>query len=321
MTSVPCRLLTIISLALATGGCGGDPVSPPPDPTPRPELSITDRSRAFFFINRVVLESDGWPERYGAYGIFVCDPVLTAAHIAQIRGDFPGAVLLTYANAQSVRIHMHTQPYWQALTAAFDSSLCIRNLETDTVVRLDYDTPAFVLRPPSIEALVAFHHEVTMALGTDGIYVDQVTWTFPEWKRVLLLQLAPVFDVDDDGIADDLAKLDLVYGTWKPHFLQRLREEVGDQAILLANTNGPLGHPAVNGMCIENVHYRFTVAQARAWITEQVWLSRRPRYNVLWAFNGVSWWPSEALARELPSVHVGDLMPRDPDPDIEPREF
>jgi hypothetical protein len=312
--------------AVAFDGCGNEPVGPEreavePEPTRPPAVSISPGPRALFFVNRAKFEEPDWPERYRVYGLFVCDPVLDPAEIAAMRTDFPDAMLLTYANAQSVRIAMHEEPYWRALTDAFDSSLCIRDLQTGSVVRLEDDVPAFVHGPEAAEALAAFHRDVTMQLGTDGIYMDQVTVGYPEWKRVRLGQLAEGFDIDNDGVADGVAGLDATYAAWKPHFLQRLRDEIGDEAILIGNSNGPLGHPALNGMSIENVYLRFTIEEARAWVTEQVWVSRLPRVNVLWAFNGITWAPSEQLARQLPSTHVGDLDPRYLDPDRESRDW
>jgi hypothetical protein len=314
MRSASLHRIALVVVTAALNGCNPDPVGPTPEVASPPGDSIADKSRAFFIVNRAQLESAAWPEQYVAYGLFVCDPAMGPEDFQTIRTVFPDAIVLAYANAQNARIAMSDSPYWQAFTAAFDSALCIRNLETGSVVRLHQGLPSFVLRHESIEALVAFHRDVTMSLNVDGIYMDQVTLGYPEWKRVLLLQMAPLFDIDDDGVADDLARLDATYAAWKPHFLQRLREEVGDLAVVLANTNGPLGHPGLNGMTIENVHFRFTVEEAAAWITQQHAVSWLPRYNVLWAIHGSSRAPSEALAACLPNTLVGDLTPRNPDP-------
>ena len=64
------------------------------------------------------------------------------------------------------------------------------------------------------------------AVGWDGVYLDQCTEVFPESRKRLLERITTRFDVDGDGVADDLATLDLQYETWRPYFTARLREEL-----------------------------------------------------------------------------------------------
>ncbi len=322
-------LVLLLTVFLSVGGCltlpepGTDPPpgakaadstdggedDPPVDPPP-----AVDPPRAFHFLQSTHLWSPDWPEAYAEYDVFVANPSLTADNLATIRADIPGAMCLASGSAQDVPIHVYpNNPYFAALDAAFDSSLCIRNLTTGDVVRIygaepgdpGAGIPAFIVRKESADALVAFHRDVTMAAGWDGLYVDMCTGAYPNWKLEDLLEIAPNFDIDDDGVGDHTADLHIQYGTWRPYFTQRLREELGSQVVIVGNSGGPLADAALNGITLEGVGSRFTIAEARSALDGAEAAAWAPFLAVLWATTPESEQPSLDLAAEREGVHFG----------------
>ncbi len=292
-----------------SSGGGGDDKLPPDDGTDPPV-----EGQAFFILQGTHLRSDEWPEAFADYDVLVTTPSLGADDVAGIRADLPGVRLLAYTNVQDMPLGLHSaNAYWRGLEAVFDSSLCIRNLSTGNVVRiygadpedLSVGTPAYIMSREAADVLVAFHRDVTMTAGWDGMYVDQCTALYPSWKVSQLLDITTNFDIDDDGFGDLPASLLAQHETWRPYFTQRLREELGEAAVIVGNSGGPLADAALNGITLEGVGARFTVAEAGAYLDEAEAATSRPFLAILWATTAESEAPSRELADARESVHFG----------------
>lgn len=279
------------------------------EPTPVQELT-----RAFFILQHADLSSPQWPAAFQEYRIFVCNPSLESEHLDVVRRDMQDPILLAYMNVQDISIGIYPNDrYYQALTAAFDESLCIRDLATGELFSFYRDTsgasvPAFIVQQPSADVLVEFHRTVTMATDWDGIYIDLCTREFPRYRQVALLDRAPSFDFDGDGAADSLPELLDAYRVGRTYFTTRMRETFGTSFVLIGNSGGALDDPALNGITLEGVGDRaMTVEQARSHLLGQQEVCVEPFTAVLWATTVLSAGPSLELCRELPGVAYGVL--------------
>jgi hypothetical protein len=314
-SKVPLFLLFL----LTTFGCESPSVAPEDVEgsldDPEFEEVPLESKRAYHILQHGDLTDPTWPGEFRNYRVFMCNPSFEARHIDQIHADIPRSLCFAAVSAQDAALGLFPDnPYWEAFEAAFDTSLCIRNLATGNVVRLyGYDPdnpdaeayPAFVMRRRSADALAAFHRDVTMQAGWDGLYIDMFTARWQPWKKALLESVAPSYDIDDDGLADNRTKIDQLYTTWLPYFTQRLRNMLGRDVILIGNTDGLVNNRQLNGISLENVGPRHSINAARWYIMSQLVMSDRPLFSIVWAIREESERPSLQLAQELDWVYLG----------------
>ena len=105
----------------------------------------------------------------------------------------------------------------------------------------------------SADALAQWHAEVTMPSGYDGLYIDNWHASFSaSWARSLVELTNGSFDCNGDGLADTLESLNAQYSAWKPYYSMKLRQVLGDDRLLLANTgNVAEPDPSLDGQTIE----------------------------------------------------------------------
>jgi hypothetical protein len=307
------QLWALLAVACCACSQGWPPTEPEPGGGDGP-APVQELTRAFFILQHTDLSSAGWPDAFQDYRIFVCNPSLKAQHLEAVRRDIEDPILLAYMNVQDISIGIYpNDTYYQALTAAFNDSLCIRNLATGELFSFYTDTgganvPAFIIRQPSADVLVEFHRTVTMANDWDGIYIDLCTREFPLYRQVALLEGAPSFDFDGDGEADSLLELLDAYRAGRAYFTARLRETFGASFVLVGNSGGSLDDPALNGITLEGVGDGVvTVEQARNHLLGQQQVGVEPFTAVLWATTVLSAGPSLELCREMPGLAYGVL--------------
>ncbi|GJM44919.1 MAG: hypothetical protein DHS20C21_17610 [Gemmatimonadota bacterium] len=314
----------LVLLSLGTAGCrsAGDSslgIGPSDDPS---TLARTAQPRSFFILQHADVRSSQWPTEYQDVELFVCNPALSAADIAKVRRDIPDAKLLAYLNAQEVAIHRFSGDYYEALTARFDSSMCIIDLAEDRILFLEEDDhPAFVLNQDSADVLVAFHRDVTMAMDWDGLYIDQCTLRFPVSKKRLLEEADTEYDINGDGVADTYEELEIQYETWRPYFTSELRRVVRrnvasaprgarNKVILLGNAGGPLADPALNGLTLEGIGVAYSPFAAIEWALAQEAVSVSPKMTGGWIRLPVSVIPTTYFANEV-NGYLGDIYNQD----------
>jgi hypothetical protein len=124
----------------------------------------------------------------------------------------------------------------------------------------------------------------------------------------MLLEKAPLFDFDNDGVADSLPALRDAYRAGRIYFTTRLRETFGASCLILANSAGPLADPALNGIALEEVGGRyFTVEEARSHLLGQQEVAAAPFTSILWVISPESAYPSFQLCCEFSGVAYGTL--------------
>jgi hypothetical protein len=158
------------------------------------------------------------------------------------------------------------------------------------------------------EILVAFHRDVTLAAGFDGLYLDNCTAAMPNWRYEDLLEAASSIDYNGDQLADDPTWVPGLYSTWRPYYTQRLREEAGDAVLLVGNAGGALADPALNGITLEGVGDRFPVEVARSHFEAQEAVAQAPFLGVAWVTTPASEGPTRALVPEIPGLYYGVLV-------------
>lgn len=304
----PLALLVLITGCLAPPEDSGNDNTPDPPKDPPPVEEEVDQ--AFFILQQHHLQESGWPSDYAHYRLFVCNPSLPQEDVDRVRADVPGAKLIAYTSAMDVPIDSFPEsPYFAALAEAFPQSYCIRDLNTGNVVHVfghgtDYAVASYIPREPSIQALVNFHANVTMQVSWDGFYVDQCNAAYPNHRKNTLLSITDRFDVDANNIPDSMELLVVRYAEGRPLLTQKLRERFPAK-IIVANSGGALGDPALNGLCLEGVGDRFTIEQARTILSQQRAVSRAPFHAVLWNTSEPSEDPSWILAEEQDGVYFG----------------
>ena len=289
-------------LAPENEGIGAHPpvVLPPPDA----------EERAFFLLQPEMLRETNWPEDYTNYQIFICNPSMDAEDLQVVRHDVPGAKLLAYTSAQDVPLDLHVgNPYYDALAAMFPDEYCIHDLNTGEIVRIQgygtpYEVPSFIMHQVTADALVEFHRVVTMSVPWDGFYIDQCNKIFPNHRKITLQEITDSFDIDNNNIRDSIALLDARYGQWRPYFTAKMRATFPTKRII-ANSGGELNDPALNGITLEGVGDRFTVADARSYLLSQKAVSITPFTSVCWKTTDESEQGTETLSDEMIGVYYG----------------
>jgi len=136
---------------------------------------------------------------------------------------------------------------------------------------------AWIPTKESVEAMVRYYNEHT-SVGHDGIYVDDFQSTFygPWASYVEEISVAPMerctreplhgtisrppncsskIAVDYAGHNSSLAALQAQLQAWRPYYTAKLRQMLGERALLIANVNAPaLADASLSGVTVEFEH-------------------------------------------------------------------
>lgn len=313
----PGTALVLGLLVGCTSGCLTEPteegpLAPAAEANGNPQI-LTGIPSALFILQATDLLTSAWPAAYAGYSTFVCNPSLKAYEVQKIHNDIPGALALAYVNLQDLQYESNLDnPYWAAFASVFDSSLCVRDRPTGRVIRVHgYNgVPGSGLmhaipHQRNVEILVAFHRDVTMAAGFDGLYLDESYSVYPPWRRSAVSAQSANFDVDADGLADTVDKLVTKWSNGRAAMTSRLRQVFGNSVYLVANAGGPLVDSNLNGITLEGVGVRFTFAQAKSYLLAQKAVGRAPFVGAGWVTSAASALPTYTLALQVPGTHFG----------------
>eukprot|EP00935_MAST-01C_sp_MAST-1C-sp1_P000831 g831.t1 len=109
--------------------------------------------------------------------------------------------------------------------------------------------PLFVHSRPAVDALVPFLSDWVKSRGYDGVYFDEYFSEFVNDELRAFLNSTRL-DADGDGKPDTLPQILAQYRKYQPVFSASLREALGADALIIANTRGVVD-PALNGLTIE----------------------------------------------------------------------
>src|SRR5262245_6540463 len=292
----PSRALLLGLIIGCTSGCLSGPSEDPTPIVPGIDDGIPQITppvpESLFILQATDIWSPRWPAQYEHYTFLVCNPSITATDVQKIHRDLPGVIALAYVNLQDLMFEQYPDnPYWQSFAAVFDTSLCVRDLPTHRVIRVQgYSGPGTglmhaIVHPRNLEILVAFHRDVTMAAGWDGLYLDQSHQEYPWWRKPIVQAQSSNFDVDADGITDTLNDLSTKWVVGRVIFTSRLRQVLGNPVYLVANSGGPLIDSNLNGIAIEGVGKKWTVAQAKGFLLSERAYARTPFIAAGWVIS------------------------------------
>jgi hypothetical protein len=143
-----------------------------------------------------------------------------------------------------------------------------------------------------------------MAAGWTGS-LDQSHQEYPWWRKPIVQAQSSSFDVDADGIADTIDQLSTKYVVGRVILTSRLRQVLGNSVYLVANSGGPLMDPNLNGIAIEGVGKKWTVAQARGFLEAERSIGRSPFIAAGWVTSVECVDPTRQLARQVPGTCYG----------------
>ena len=299
--------------AASLGGCLAGPSGsddPVIDPIDDGELGLPPS--AYYTLTAADLRDEAWPAAWTEYDVFVCTAFLPEFRVAQAKADRPDAIFLAYTAVADMYPGSPENPYWEAFHAVFDSSRYVRDLTTDTVVRLygadgtpGSGHPYFVMQKEHADILVAFHRDVTLAAGFHGLYLDNCNAETPQWRLDRLREISLLVDIDADGFADPIEDIPDVYATWRPYYTEQLRAAVGPSVLLVANSGGGLDDAALNGITLEGVGDRFEVADAYAFFGSQRDVGVAPFVGVAWVTTHASDLPTRNLLPSIEGLRYG----------------
>lgn len=269
---------------------------------------------AYFTLQGTDLRSADWPEAYSGYELFVCNPSLDANAMAQARADRPDAVFLAYTSVADAHIGLYSEnPYWAAFEAALDSTHCVYDMWNDRVIRMGtsddplYRIPYYVMHKEAADILVAFHRDVTLASGFDGLYLDNCTQVVPPYRFARMYEQANKVDVNGDRFQDSQSEILQIYATWRPYYTTQLRDAIGDERVMIGNAGGALADASLNGITLEGVGDRFEVETARTYFLDARDAGRTPFLAVAWATTPDSETPCLDLAPQIEGLHYGHI--------------
>jgi hypothetical protein len=232
---------------------------------------------AYFLLDFSMLSSPSWPTAFQNYTLFIASPThMTRELVDKVHNDIPGSRILAYTDSNDQplvwgcstgspmgnlaiqkRLPDDPEGYYKPLRAGWKREWSMRDItdpHSPKPVCFFPGLAAFVPSKPSIDFLVGFHRNVTIAeRGFDGIYMDVLGsdwgqgWTIASLKKKTN---ATAIDIDGDGKGDTDLDVQRQYKGWRPYFVQELRRAIGSERLILANTD-VASIPGLNGVTLE----------------------------------------------------------------------
>lgn len=191
-----------------------------------------------------------------------------------------------------------TGPFSHSLWSTFPTSLAVNQLLPNGSAMLTAPTcvypglASYVHSPKSIDVLVPFlQSQLQVQAGFDGMYLDGYLR-----ERAYSFSTDLKFDSNGDGAADSNLQMAAQYSSWAPVFVYKLREAWGGDAIILANSAGPLSDPDINGLTIEMESCLDEESCTNALLAQNA-VARSPSVSVLWLTHSESMPPQEQCQR------------------------
>src|SRR5262249_5674102 len=128
---------------------------------------------------------------------------------------------------------------------------------------------------------------------------------YPWWRKPIVQAQSSNFDVDGDGITDTLDDLSLKWVVGRTMLTYRLRQLLGSSVYLVANSGGPLVDSNLNGITIEGVGRKWTVAQAANFLEAERAVARSPFFAAGWVISAECVTPTRSLTRLVPGCCYG----------------
>lgn len=269
--------------------------------------------RAYFHLQAADMDQSNplWPESHLPYSIMVANSSISAAPgLVKANTMVPDCLLLAYRNFSDIEVaNSRSGAFWDSLETVFDTTFCIRDLSTGKCVRMqdDGDTqPAWIPFDASIDAFMQHFDHSVWAKDFDGVYLDEYTDPYPNWRWALL---PAHYDINGDDVEDDSLSLVEQRAAGRALLAQRIRASIGEDAVFVANTAGATaGGGCFNGITLEGVggsgqSFASTIAELEA----QRAVSVEPHVNVVWLTSSADEDTTVMVVRQQPGVWLGTI--------------
>jgi hypothetical protein len=216
---------------------------------------------------------------------------ITKELVAKVKADVPGSKVVAYwdfndmpllgATAQecpfcrghimgdragrncSTTYACGPSPFLSALQRTFPAALAVHDVTNGapgTMVEGYPGLAQYVWNNQSAPLLAKFLGGWIKDHGFDGLYMDG--YLEPDLVKLYqcttklegctsFMKHGRTYDIDGDGAPDSAVDVASSYFGWAPAFVALLRQELGDAAVLLANSAGALSDSSLSGVTIE----------------------------------------------------------------------
>lgn len=203
--------------------------------------------------------------------------------------------------------------YNRLVNSAFPKSWAKRELDPmglkEPVLQCGYKGQAtYVMFEQSAESLAKMLSQVVIDNGFDGIYLDG--YLDPETYKAPSFPAGVTYDFNGDGKADSPSEVQQMYKTYTPFFVKRLRELMGKDKLILANSGGRNPDVNLNGLTIE-MEACLNYDECTSWLVENSEKGAKPTVSALWLTHSESMNPQQqcetaaAIQQQLPWVQAG----------------
>ena len=267
-------------------------------------------NRAFFIATgaHARLDLEERKALFGNMSLIVCTPEIGDTYILAIReAAAPGARILAYDCSLMWQAMTFKSPYWQAKQAAVNPTVYPEALSPP------YPYPFYRLDAHTAHRLADFHVAVTMDKGVrghdgfDGLYFDLHNHRMAEQKYAILREAIGARKAKEFHLDWTEGKLVLT---------SILRQRLGPDVILIANTGGGSVDPALNGITLEGVGDRFSAVSSLGMFMAHRMNNPHEPIGVCWKTTMASEATSDSLA-SIPWIYTGTMHQ---DEDEEPVE-
>jgi hypothetical protein len=232
-----------------------------------------------------------------AYWCFDCIPIYTADECStgHIMGDKPGRNCSTTYQCTDG----HTPKFNKMVNDAFPKSWAQTNLG-DNTIHCSYPGQAYYVPfKESADSLAAMLAEVVKSAHFDGVYLDG--YVDPSNYKKPVMNSTDKYDFNGDNEADTSEDVAAQYEKYAPYFVQQIRNLIGDDKYIIANSAGRNPDPNLNGVTLE-MEACVDLQKCTDALAESQQVSKKPLLSVLWLTH------SEAMSSEDQCNNVAILQ-------------
>jgi len=206
-----------------------------------------------------------------------------------------------------------TPEFNRLVNTAFPKSWAKREIDPSgvkqPVLQCGYKGQAtYVMFEESAESLAKMLSQVVLDGHFDGIYLDG--YLDPESYKAPAFPEGKFYDFNGDGVADSPSAVQEMYKMYTPLFVQRLRDHMGPDKLIIANSAGRNADKNLNGLTIE-MEACLNYDQCTSWLVENEQKGAKPTTSALWLTHSESMPPEQQcltaakIQQQLPWVQAG----------------
>jgi len=232
-----------------------------------------------------------------AYWCFDCIPIYTANECStgHIMGDKDNRNCSTTYQCTDG----YTPKFNQIVNSVFPKNWSQTNLDNGTI-HCSYPGQAYYIPfKESADALAKMLANIVNTAQFDGIYLDG--YVDPENLKKPIMNSTDKYDFNGDNQPDTVDDAVEQYKIYAPYFVQKIRDLIGDDKYIIANSAGRNPDPNLNGLTLE-MEACVDIQKCIDALEESKLVSKKPNLSVLWLTH------SEAMTAEDQCNNVATLQ-------------